>query len=885
MRKLQRFLVLILCLCLFTGNAFVLLVHAEADAICINNLEDFLIFAENCRLDSYSQGRTFRLTADIDLSDTGFDGIPIFCGTFEGEGHTIRGLNIVSPGTSKGLFRYATSSAVIRDLNVNGTVTPSGTRSQVGGIAGRNGGLIENCSFQGTVSGSDYIGGIAGINQASGMIRNCIAEGNIAGKHFIGGIAGSNDGSIADSVNKACINTSSQHNNITLPDITLDNLLNSESAATTTDIGGIAGISGGIVLNCTNYGSVGYPYMGYNVGGIAGLQAGYVASCKNYGTVSGRKEVGGIVGQQEPEVVLHYSTDTLQILQAQISVLSDLVDCAVLNGNANATHIKNLLYKVERYSLDAQEAADYLKESAENPKFEDLQAYADAMNTIQSSISEISSTLRSLWDAMDDTMNDFERDMLAISNQLAEIESTLNQAETNLGGQILDISDQDTPEQLGSKLETCFNYGAVDGDLNVGGILGAVSIENDLDAEEDITIAGNVSLNAIGSLRSIVIGCQNTGTVTAKYQRAGGIAGYLSMGSIKDAINLGAVGTDTADYVGGIAGASHGFIRNCKVKSRVRGEAYVGGIAGSGTIVSDCYAMVSLVGSEGMGGILGKAVTPYHETGMPIANNFYHTPGTDFGGVDGISYEGITKGLTLEIFQILQKDCDIFRYVTVTFLADAGIVHQITLPVGTALTEVPTVPKMTGSVGYWDGLSDTNIANLVFDVTFQALYAPYTHTIQSQETNQNGRPILLLQGDFFPDAIMRLQAMQSIDGYSKEARLLQGWAFSVENCVALQSGRILIPQDADPDHLVLLIRNSAGNWEKQTYQRQGSYLVFSLSIDDTAVALLQDQGTNMPSLPLVIAITAGLIAIFAIFLAISLKQKKKHKTDATQVSA
>ncbi|MBR4972740.1 MAG: hypothetical protein IKY59_07195 [Oscillospiraceae bacterium] len=82
-----------------------------------------------------------------------------------------------------------------------------------------------------------------------------------------------------------------------------------------------------------------------------------------------------------------------------------------------------------------------------------------------------------------------------------------------------------------------------------------------------------------------------------------------------------------------------------------------------------------------------------------------------------------------------------------------------------------------------------------------------------------------------------------------------------------------------------MIRNSAGNWEKQTYQRQGSYLVFSLSIDDTAVALLQDQGTNMPSLPLVIAIAAGLIVIFAIFLAISLKQKKKHKTDATQVSA
>ena len=309
MRKnLVRIFAWVLCLCMAT--ACIPNVFAQEETVDISSLEDFLEFAENCRLDSYSRDTTFRLTVDIDLSGKEFDGIPVFGGTFDGNHHTISGLQIASAGSVKGLFRYLERTATVKDLTVKGIVAPTGSRSEIGGIAGSNAGLIQNSHFVGQVSGADNVAAIAGVNLASGRIESCTSQGTVSGKHFIGGIAGSNSGVITACTNSADVNTSAQENDIDISDITMDSLLNTESAAAATDIGGIAGYSEGMILQCVNMGTVGYRHMGYNVGGIAGLQTGYIADCENYGNVYGRKEVGGILGQQEPNVQLQWRLDT-----------------------------------------------------------------------------------------------------------------------------------------------------------------------------------------------------------------------------------------------------------------------------------------------------------------------------------------------------------------------------------------------------------------------------------------------------------------------------------------------------------------------------------------------------------------------------------------------
>ena len=187
----------------------------------------------------------------------------------------------------------------------------------MGGIAGSNAGTIENCAFDGVVSGTSQIGGIAGVNTVKGSINGCTVSGTVYGSHFVGGVVGQNDGVAANCTNAASVNTTVSQNEVKLNDLTLDDLLKTEKANDVTDAGGIAGNNAGVLRACINRGTIGYSHIGYNVGGIAGSQTGYVEGCVNYGTVNARKEGGGIVGQMEPSSVLQYNQDTLQELQGR----------------------------------------------------------------------------------------------------------------------------------------------------------------------------------------------------------------------------------------------------------------------------------------------------------------------------------------------------------------------------------------------------------------------------------------------------------------------------------------------------------------------------------------------------------------------------------------
>ena len=108
----KKILCFLLCLWLIFGS--VLTVSAAEDSqtrLTISSVDEFLVFAENCRLDSYSQNLTVTLKTDIDLTGTGFCGIPIFGGTFIGNNHSISGLLLEADGSAQGLFRYLTETA------------------------------------------------------------------------------------------------------------------------------------------------------------------------------------------------------------------------------------------------------------------------------------------------------------------------------------------------------------------------------------------------------------------------------------------------------------------------------------------------------------------------------------------------------------------------------------------------------------------------------------------------------------------------------------------------------------------------------------------------------------------------------------------------------
>ena len=134
----------------------------DPSRIELNTAEQLCDFSHKCTLDTWSQGKTVILAADIDLSGVDFDPIPTFGGTFEGGGHIISGLSMTQDGSRQGLFRTVQESASVRDLRVSGQITPGGSASMAGGIAGQNFGTLQNCTFTGTAAGKNNIGGIAG---------------------------------------------------------------------------------------------------------------------------------------------------------------------------------------------------------------------------------------------------------------------------------------------------------------------------------------------------------------------------------------------------------------------------------------------------------------------------------------------------------------------------------------------------------------------------------------------------------------------------------------------------------------------------------------------------------------------------------------------------
>ena len=329
--------------------------------LVISDAAGLIQLSESCRLDSYSKELYVTLSADITLTGE-FTPIPVFGGIFDGNGHTISGLNVTGDGSYSGLFRYVQRGALVKDLTVKGTVSPAGSGEYAGGIAGSNSGSITGCTFEGTVKGSSYIGGIAGINEKTGLISNCGSSGAISGDYFSGGIAGSSSGTIMNSVSRCSVNTTATEAKLSIQDIDWDSLISKEEPSAMSDAGGIAGFSDGIIQGCENHGTVGYPHIGYNVGGIVGRQSGYVNNCVNHGEIFGRKDVGGIAGQMEPYQSIDFDKDTVQKLLDEMEVLSgltnDLISDAKSAGDAVNDKVQGLTWHMDRLRDSADDIAD-----------------------------------------------------------------------------------------------------------------------------------------------------------------------------------------------------------------------------------------------------------------------------------------------------------------------------------------------------------------------------------------------------------------------------------------------------------------------------------------------------------------------------------------------
>lgn len=818
----------------------------KSRTVSIINFKNLERLAEDCRLDSYSRDLVVSLKADLDLTDSDFAGIPIFCGRFEGNGHTIRGLNLTGEGSVQGFFRYLTDSAVVNELHLEGSVQPTGSAVTVGGFAGKNSGILQDCSFTGTVSGKEYIGGVAGENSVSGLIENCSVNGTVYGGHFVGGIAGKNAGTIRGCENRGSINETARQNKVELTDINLNAVIHSESANTVTDVGGIAGNNTGVIRSCVNYGVVGHRSMGYNIGGIAGTQSGSVLSCENMGEISGRKEVGGIVGQMEPSSVMEFHEDALQILSRQLDSMGKVVSAATSNLQGAGEKILRQMAGMAGYIGDAQEAIQTLIPDPEKMEFPDLDTIQAARNNIGSSLSGMTNLMKGVSATAYGAMGKVSTNLHAINDQIEAMRNTIGNFSETTGGSIIDRSDEDTELDFSGKVADCRNYGNVQADLNCGGIAGAISMENDLDMEEDWLISGENSLNFESELRAVVLNCENSGVIAAGKQHAGGIAGFQSLGLVKSSRNSGRVDGGKADYVGGISGRSMGFIRSCYAKGEISGGSCVGGIAGAAAIATDCCTLVQITGgAEKLGAVLGFTEENRTEVKNPISGNYYLTVQKDPGGIDGISYDGQAQPLQKEGFFLLENLPEMFRYATVSFRYGNGAERNFKVDYGSSFPEawIPPIPPQDGKQSYWSGMDEADLSEICFDLVFEQACTSQTTVLQSTDS-RNGLPLLLVQGIFPENTGLSVQQADTQISLENGETLLDHWQFRTTEPAGQTQLRLQLPEGTDEKNIRTLIRGADGLWRTEAHHVLGRYAVVPLITGDDAVAVIQTESTS-----------------------------------------
>ncbi|MCM1330356.1 MAG: hypothetical protein NC253_13060, partial [Ruminococcus sp.] len=372
----------------------------------ISTKEDFEEFVKICVLDRNTVGRKYSLECDIELT-ADFKPIPTFCGTLEGNGHTVSGLNISASGSDLGLFRYIEKEGTVKDLNVRGRVSPSGSAAELGGIAGVNRGRILGCSFNGMVSGKEYCGGIAGKNEKTGFIANCATSGLVQARHYTGGTAGENFGVIIGCENNSSVNVMAFDETMDLENINIDDIYSTENATEITDEGGIAGYSNGTVQNCVNRGNVGYTHVGYNVGGIAGRQEGYISGCENYGVINGRKDTGGIVGQAEPHISLLFSERSMSKLRTQLDELNKLIDRTINDADANSSELSQNWDEICGELETARNISDEFLDKTDVIINSDIEAVNELSSRISDFIDMAAPAAESLEDASDSMSEGF----------------------------------------------------------------------------------------------------------------------------------------------------------------------------------------------------------------------------------------------------------------------------------------------------------------------------------------------------------------------------------------------------------------------------------------------------------------------------------------------
>lgn len=517
-------------------------------------------------------------------------------------------------------------------------------------------------------------------------------------------------------------------------------------------------------------------------------------------------------------------SDAGKSLQSAFSAIGEAVDTLTENGPREFL----LLGENFRKSGDSL----YESVSAISDDVEALNSSTNAnMNVIMEDLRAINAQCRKITDLVIDTISDVKDDISHPSDT------------------IQDTSDKEISLTRQGKVTDCTNRGEVAGDRNIGGIVGIMAIELDLDPEGDLS-ENDSRLGASLETKSVLQNSKNYGTVTAKKDCSGGIVGRMELGTTLSCLNLGTVSSDSGSYVGGIAGYSEGVVRENWAKCELSGGNYIGGITGFANTLRDCYAIVTITeGAEYIGAISGN-VNP---DGILSGNRFVNM-GT--AAVDGISYTDRAEPISFAELADMDGIPREFTEFCLTLIADDVVVAKIPFDYGEDLSkiELPEVPTRDDAFGKWEKFDTTG---RISNITLNAVYEPWITIVASSET-RGKLALALAEGQFTDEA--QLHAEENGDTIIVT---LTGTSLTDSSVIPVRlqipTGNVTVEQQID------------GKWRQLESTRSGQYIQIKMHGTSGTFRVTQTKSSPLPF------IAGGATLIIAVILIVVIKITKKRK--------
>ena len=227
----------------------------------------------------------------------------------------------------------------------------------------------------------------------------------------------------------------------------------------------------------------------------------------------------------------------VRTLRGELETLTDLTERTTNDVSDTSDMVTDRISRINKYANSAEttvsDLVGQLREDMTIEEFQEwLQKVGESSDAIHGDLSGIGNEMDGLTSGLVSANKTLSADLRAVNDQL---NSTMNlfltlvdEVTTGSGDVTKDVSEDTLYSAKRGKAVDCVNRGTVEGDRNVGGIVGALAIEYDYDREDDLLPSGSRTGKYTYLTRAILLDCDNYGAVTAKKSCAGSVAVPLS---------------------------------------------------------------------------------------------------------------------------------------------------------------------------------------------------------------------------------------------------------------------------------------------------------------------------------------------------------------------